>query len=139
MNIKFKKIIIALLSLLLILIVGCNNKNNQQDDASMQIVKNYFKYMNEKNKKELLSILTDKNKGSKASFGLEDLEYIKLINIKEEKELQKENFRVYTVDYEVKYSKDSKYPQKSGRYKYQFSVVRKDKNSPWLIDDMGEG
>nr|WP_080265256.1 MULTISPECIES: DUF4829 domain-containing protein [Clostridium] len=52
---------------------------------------------------------------------------------------KEENIIIYKVDYEVKYKKGAITPQDSGSYETWFTLIRKDKNSPWLIDEVGEG
>lgn len=53
--------------------------------------------------------------------------------------VKEENVIIYKVNYKVKYKKDEIELQDSGSYEIWFTLIRKDKNSPWLIDDMGEG
>lgn len=134
-------------------LIGCSKSQTQLSEPQ-QIVENYFKYSNEKNKEEVLSTLTEWHNSPNVVLGIENLENIKLIDIKEEKSntirngylhngrgsinnTTENNLKVYTVKYEVKYKKDSIVPQDSGIYDWCFFVVRKDENSPWLIDDMG--
>lgn len=117
-----------------------------------KVVENYFKYMNEKNEEKLLENLTEGHKNT--SWGFENLEYIKIINIVEETDptqkngylfngagkangTTEENLKVYRVEYEVKYKKDGVGPQDSGKYTWWFDVIRKNSSSPWLIDDFG--
>lgn len=52
---------------------------------------------------------------------------------------KEENIIIYKVKYTVKYKSDKVAPQDSGKYTTWFTLIRKDKNSSWLIDDMGEG
>lgn len=134
----FKRVAIALLSSILILTVGCSNKESSADNNPTdpkQVVKDFFKYENERNHDRLLTNVTGRLKNS--NWGFEDREYIKLKSIKEEKILN-ETTRVYFVDYEVKYYKGSQYPEKSGKYKnYEIWVTREDINSPWLISQLG--
>ncbi|MDS0526713.1 DUF4829 domain-containing protein [Clostridium sp. SHJSY1] len=48
------------------------------------------------------------------------------------------NLTVFNVEYETKYRKYLIGPESSDKYSWQFFVIRKDENSPWLIDDFGE-
>lgn len=41
------------------------------------------------------------------------------------------------MEYEVKFIKDGVGPKDSGIYEHWYFLIRKDENSPWLIDDMG--
>ncbi|APH15131.1 hypothetical protein NPD5_1119 [Clostridium sporogenes] len=84
------------------------------------------------------------------------MKYKKINTIKEEKDpkhkkayikygrgtitgAKEENIIIYKVNYEVKYKKDAVVPQDSGSHETWFTLIRKDKNSPWLIDEIGEG
>ncbi|NMM61694.1 DUF4829 domain-containing protein [Clostridium sp. P21] len=43
------------------------------------------------------------------------------------------------VQYKVAYKNDNIEPEVSGKYKKPYTLIRKDKNSLWLIDDGGGG
>ncbi|WP_229982000.1 DUF4829 domain-containing protein [Clostridium aromativorans] len=118
-----------------------------------QVIKNYFGYYNEKNVKGVNSTHTEWLRGPSLD---ENLKSIKLNSIVEdtspsEKEgymkygrgiingAKAENVKIYKVNYTVKYKKDGIGPEDSGTYEKWIILVRKDKNSPWLIDDGGEG
>ncbi|AKC61648.1 hypothetical protein A0J52_00475 [Clostridium sporogenes] len=82
------------------------------------------------------------------------MKYKKINTIKEEKDqkykegyikngrgtitkAKEENIIIYKVDYKVKYKKGAITPQDSGLYETWCTLIRKDKNSPWLIDEIG--
>lgn len=50
-----------------------------------------------------------------------------------------ENIKIYKVEYTVEYKKDGVGPEDSGKDIKWCTLIRKDKNSPWLIDEIGEG
>lgn len=156
-----KKIIVLLL-FLAIVFSGCSKVKTQISDSKnqqlqpKQVIDSYFKYYNEKNREGVLSTETEVNKAPNVVFGFENLKYIKLISMWEDtnpkqKEaymkygrgsvngVKEENVIIYKVKYDVKYKKDGIGPQDSGIYIKWFTIIRKDKNSPWLIDDIGEG
>lgn len=156
-----KKIAVFILFLVFIL-SGCSTAKTQAADSKnqqlqpKQVIDNYFKYYNEKNREGVLSTRTEVNKAPNVVFGFENLKYIKLISMSEDtnpkqKEaymkygrgsingVKEENVIIYKVKYDVKYKKDGIGPQDSGIYIKWFTIIRKDKNSPWLIDDIGEG
>ncbi|GAA0084901.1 DUF4829 domain-containing protein [Clostridium sp. CTA-7] len=141
-----------------ITLVGCSKESNRtvdfKDDSAKTVVENYFKYKNEKNKDNLLTTLTERFNAPNVVWGFENLDSTKIISIEEEKnEKIKEgylnngmgkingttenNLKIYKVRYEVKYKKDGVGPQDSGIYDWWYFLIRKDENSPWLIDDMG--
>jgi hypothetical protein len=138
--------------------VGCSSENNKKidskGDSAQTVVEKFFQYKNENNKDKLLTTLTEHWNAPNVVWGFENLESIKIINIEEEKdekvkkgylnngrgsinETSENNLKVYNVEYDVKYKKDGVGPQDSGLYGWWFFVIRKDENSPWLIDDMG--
>lgn len=160
-----KKIILVILFLVFVL-TGCSTvrsqRTNYQEPNSQkqplepkQVVEDYFKYYNEKNRKEMLSTLTEWHNAPNVVFGFENLKYIKLNSISEDvapsmKEgyikygrglvngAKEENIIIYKIEYTVKYKKDGVGPQDSGKYTKWCTLIRKDKNSPWLIDEIGE-
>ncbi len=138
----------------LILLVGCSSESNRvtetKGDSAQTVVENYFKYKNEKNKDKLLTTLTEHFNAPNVVWGFDNLESTKIISIEEEmNEKVKEgylrngrgsingttenNLKVY----KVKYKNDGASPQNSEIYDWWYFVIRKDENSPWLIDDMG--
>lgn len=153
------KLNFAIIIITMFIFVGCSSESNNKEGDSKNIsaqnvVENYFKYENEKNKEKLLTTLTDHWKDSNVDWGFENLDSIKLLSIEEEKNKSvkegylkngrgstngttEDNIKVYKVKYEVKYKNDEVGPQESGTYDWWYYVIRKDENSPWLIDDMG--
>lgn len=125
-----------------------------EDDPAQTVVEKYFLYKNEKNKDKLLTTLTEHYNAPNVAWGFENLNSIKIIDIQEEKSDSvrkgylnngrgrvhgtiEKNLKVYKVRYEVKYKRDGVGPQDSGTYDWWYFVIRKDENSPWLIDDFG--
>ena len=121
--------------------------------SAQTVVENHFKYKDEKNQDKILTTLTDHWKAPNVVWGFEHLDQIKLIRIEEDITVKNrggylsngrgringttgDNLKVFKVKYEVKY-KDEVGPQESGTYDWWYFVIRKDGNSPWLIDDMG--
>ncbi|WMJ80194.1 DUF4829 domain-containing protein [Clostridium sp. MB40-C1] len=157
---KFKNFIIvaALLGSIIFSVCGATGRligNDPDTKAAETVVRNYFKYKNEKNEEKVLSTLTDSFKSPNVVREYDDLESIKLIGIQEEmnnnikgsylKDGQgsvngttEKNLKVFKVTYRVKYKENNKSAQESGKYIWWFDVIRKDENSPWLIDDFGE-
>lgn len=149
---------IMIIIITFITLVGCSKESNRtvdfKDDSAKTVVENYFKYKNEKNKDNLLTTLTERFNAPNVVWGFENLDSTKIISIEEEKnEKIKEgylnngmgkingttenNLKIYKVRYEVKYKKDGVGPQDSRIYDWWYFLIRKDENSPWLIDDMG--
>lgn len=145
------------------ILTGCttqNSKNEKIDVALLkpkEVVEGFFKYYNQKNLEGMNTFTTEKNQ---LSWEFDNLEYIKVINIiedtnktnkevylrdmkkgqiidmeKEKSEL--ENVTIFNVDFYVKYKKEGIGPSDSGRDKYSYTLIRKEKNSPWLISAFG--
>lgn len=153
------KLSIPVMIIAFIILVGCSTEKNNKTadskvDSAQSVVVNHFRYYNEKNKDRLLTTLTEHWNASNVIWGFENLDSIKIVNIEEEKDekvkkgylsnergringTKENNVKVYKVNYEVKYKKDGVGPQDSGIYDWWYFVIRKDENSPWLIDDMG--
>lgn len=151
---RLKYISIALIILILLTLIGCKNKVSTSNSNPQTVVENHFKYKNEKNKDKLLTTLTEVYNTPNMVWGFENLESIKLIEINEDTSenirngylfngrgsvngVSPENLKVYKVKYELKLKQDGIGPQDSGTYDWWYFVIRKDKNSPWLIDDYG--
>ena len=154
-----KKIVIVILFLAFVF-AGCSKVKTQGSNLQVktlepiQVVENYFKYYNEKNKKGILCTLTEWHNAPNVVWGFENLDSMKIIDIQEEKSdvirngylrngrgsvnnTTETNLKVYKVKYEVKYKKNGIGPQDSGTYDWWYFVIRRDEDSPWLIDDMG--
>lgn len=124
------------------------------------VVEKYFKYYNRLNLKGMNSLTTENYQFPKSDKEFANLKYIKVIRIiedtnktnkeiylrtrkknqimdmgKEKSEL--ENIIIYKVKFVVKYKKDGIGPRDSGEYGYNYTLIRKDKNSPWLINSAG--
>jgi len=125
-----------------------------------EVIEGFLKCYNQKDLKGMNAFTTEKYHSSESSWGFDNLEYIKVINIiedtnqankeiylrqmkkgqiidmeKEKSEL--ENVTIFNVDFEVKYKKEGVGPSDSGRDRYSYTLIRKDENSPWLISSMG--
>lgn len=129
-----------------------------------KVIEQFFEYYNQKNLEGMNSLNTERRHSSETNWGFDNLEYIKVINIVEdnnqaEKEihirnvihgkeknhiidpdkekLELENVIIFKVDFVVKYKTEGIGPEDSGRDTYEYILIRKDKNSPWLIDGFG--
>lgn len=118
--------------------------------SAEQIVREHFRWRNEKNLPKLKGTMTKENKG--ISWMIENLNYIKLLNIQEDKSdnakamymnngkgliKNPSDVKVFKVQYEVKYIDDNKGPEQDGKYECVFYVVKEQKDSYWLIDTWG--
>lgn len=148
-----------LIVIAVVFLVGCSNQGNKaavnsQGDSAQSVVEKNFQYKNEKNKDKLLTTLTEQWNAPNVVWGFENLDSIKIISIKEEKSEEirngylkygrgsmngtiENNLKVYKVKYKVKYKNDRLETQGSGTYDCWYFLIRKDENSPWLIDDSG--
>jgi len=134
-----KKIANILVVIMLLTFTGCSKSQTQLSNSpeSKQVVENYFKYWNGKNGKAILSTLTERYATSKMDWEFENLKSVKLNSIKEESNT--ELVVIYRVKFAIKKKKNGIGSLNSGNYTWSFTVIRKDKNSPWLIDNYGEG
>jgi hypothetical protein len=148
------------------ILTGCTTQNPKDKNVQITlskpkvVIEEFFKYYNQKNLQGINSLTTERSHSLESSWGFDNLEYIKVINIvednnqsnkesyirsgkkgqiidmeKEKSEL--ENIIIFKVDFEVKYKKDGIGPSDSGRENYNYILIRKDKNSPWLINSFG--
>lgn len=156
-----KKLILIVLFLILI-ITGCSladkktNVSNLDKLTPKEVVENYFKYYNEKNRSGIFSTLTKWHNTPNMNFEFDNLKSIKLIDIAENLDskpkeaymkhgggsingVKKENIKIYKVTFYVKLKKDGASAMTSGLHIESFTIIRKNENSSWLIDDHGEG
>jgi hypothetical protein len=160
-----KKIVLVIVCLLAIL-TGCTTQNSKEKKVQRallepkQVIEGFFKYYDQKNMEGMNSFTTENYHFSKLNWEFDNLEYIKVINIiednnQENKEIylrqmeksqiidmekeksELENVAIFKVDFEVKYKKEGVGPSDSGKDQYGYILIRKDKNSPWLIDSFG--
>lgn len=83
-NLKFFIIII----ITFLTLISCSKESNKaidtEDDSAKNVVENFFKYENEKNKDKLLTTLTERYNSPNVVWGFENLDIIKILNIAEE-------------------------------------------------------
>lgn len=125
-----------------------------------EVIEKFFKYYNQKNLNGMNSLTTVNYHFSKLNWEFDNLKYIKVSHIVEDtnqtnKEIyirsrkknqlidmekektELENVTIFKVSFEVKYKKDGIGPRDSGKYGYNYTLIRKNKNSPWLISSAG--
>lgn len=159
---KKKFMVIALL--LTFILTGCSllqkkvniSNSDKLKLSSKEVVENYFKYYNEKSKTGVLSTLTKWHNTPNMKFGFDSLKSINIIDITDDstpkqKEaymkygrgsingVKEENVKIYKVTYDLKLKNENHWAENSGKHTKWFTVIRTNKNSPWLIDDQGEG
>lgn len=113
-----------------------------------QVIEEYFRWKNAKDIEKANEMLTERKRGSE--WLPENLQYIKVISISSEQkdfwlkrskewaqrnELEPENVQIFLVEFEVKFVNDRLSSYDSGKHKWHFYMVRKNENSPWLIDE----
>ncbi|KHD34730.1 hypothetical protein NL50_15935 [Clostridium acetobutylicum] len=158
---KRKLILIAVV--IMFMFTGCSlgeKKVNISNSEKLklkpnEVIENYFKYYGEKSRTGMLSTLTPWQNKPNTNFEFDNLKSINLINIVEDSNskqkeaymkygrgsvngVKEENVRIYKVTFDVKCKKDDASAFTTGRNIELFTVIRKNKNSPWLIDDHGE-
>jgi hypothetical protein len=102
-----------------------------------QVVREYFKYWNEKNVAEMEQRMTPNNKG--IDWHLDAEEYVKLVSINERESNEKDE-KVFVVVFDLKYKKGGVGgPLNEGRTTWQYLLKRDSETSPWLIYDWGGG
>jgi hypothetical protein len=149
-----KKIIPLVSLILLFMFVGCNKTQTTKSLEPKQVIEKYFEYSNKQDKQKVLSTLTEWHNDPNVELGIDNIKSIKINKIAEESDTKQrdayikygrgkqsgykeDNVLVYKVDYDVKYKEDNL--ETSGKHIKWFTLVRKDENSAWLIDEIGEG
>ncbi len=127
-------------------------KGHDNDLAKAEdVIKEHFKWWNEKNINKLNNTMTKDL--SNISWNLQNTDYVKLINIKEElsgnikdgymnngkgKYIKPKDVKVFAVQYEIKLKDDNKGALTSGKHEQYYILIKQDENSPWLINEMGQ-
>ncbi|URZ08253.1 DUF4829 domain-containing protein [Clostridium felsineum] len=149
--------------ILILLFTGCSvNKEVNISNAEKlklkpnEVIKNYFKYYNEKSRTGVLSTLTDWQNKPNLVLGFNKLKSIKLNTIIEDTDPKEKDIYMkygrgkvngvkdadvknYKVTFTIEYKNNEGGPIKNGKHFEWFTVIRKNKNSAWLIDEHGEG
>lgn len=146
------KSIIIIFIVIILNLAGCTKINEQTVNSlnAEDVVKEHFKYINEKNSEKLEKTVTQAKKG--VAWEFEKLEYFKLINIEEDKSDRMKNaymssgrgsvikpfqVKVFKVDFEVNYKGGYGSGFSNGKYTWYYFVVKEKEGSDWLIDDWG--
>lgn len=152
---KNKKRLYALpILIVLFLFSGCRNDNDNNQDDPADIIRDHFKYMNEKDGEKILLTLTESRRVGTINWHFDNLEKIEIVSIElDEDEEEKEgylihgrgsdngiivdNLLIYKVTLDEQYKDDDIAIVPGGIYTYNYFLIRTDKDSPWLIDDYG--
>ena len=161
-------LILILISLIGITLVGCKSQdkdinktkadilieNSNIEETSVgaeEVIRNYYKYFNEKNEEKVLSCLLSPP-STASSFRFFNLDYINLVDIKYVSDKarynvyidnflknQKEDIeilKIYEVTYDVKYIEEIE-PINSGEVSKEVFVVKLSGDDKWLIEEIG--
>jgi len=143
---------IIVVFVLILTLVGCTRVNEQAVSslAAEDVIKNHFKYINEKDTEKLEKTVTHAKK--EVTWEFEKLEYFKLISIEEDKsEKMKDAYmsrgrgsvikpfqvKVFKVNFEVNYKGGGGSGFSNGNYSWYYFVIKEKEGSDWLIDDWG--
>ncbi|WP_407309730.1 DUF4829 domain-containing protein [Desulfosporosinus sp. SB140] len=149
-------VILGLISLFVFTLMRSGSENvpinTNNSSQPKQVIENYFKFCNGKNRQGLLSTLTRWHDQSNVDFGFDNLLFIKLLSIGNNdmttvnaylgcgrglvNGVKPNNVMAYKVTYVSLYSKG---PWLSGIQTEKFTLIRENDNAPWLIDDIGQG
>lgn len=149
-------VILGLISLFAFTLMRCSNENvslnTNNSSQPKQVIENYFKSYNEKDRQVLLSTLTSWHDQANVDFGFDNLLFIKLLNIGNNdmttvnaylgfgrglvNGIDPNNVVAYKVTYASLYSRG---PWLSGIQTEDFTLIRESAKAPWLIDDIGQG
>ena len=167
-NYRKKLFILVLGSLISFILVGCKSQDKTINKASAdiliensnieetsveaeEVIKNYYKYYNDKNEEKLLSCLL--SPPSESSYRFSNLEYINLVDIKyisdearynnyindfltKNKKFDIEMLKIYEVTYDVKFIEEIE-PVNSGEITKEVILVKLAGSDKWLIEAIG--
>jgi hypothetical protein len=137
---EVKRNLRAILALLLVAAIGlasgCVTKTSDQSEtlAAEQVVREYFTYWNEKNIPEMEKRMTPDKKD--IQWYMDDLEYVKLINVSEQKPVER-GTKAFVVVFDIKQAHGGSI--ENGVNSWNYVLKRESDTSPWLISDWGHG
>lgn len=113
-----------------------------------ETIKTYFQALENKDEKLLESVTTENRRG-----GLDVIDSIKLLEIGERRESEEkyymtcgrgsittpDEFQIFNIVYDIEYKKDKEYPaaEPDGKAYKIITVIKQNKNSAWLVDEVG--
>ncbi|MDA8234786.1 MAG: DUF4829 domain-containing protein [Clostridia bacterium] len=103
--------------------------------SAEQVVREHFKHWNDKNLTKLEETLTPDRKGITWEFN--NLEYVKLLSIKEKPIKGQNNQKEFDVVFNIKFKNGSGSGLSNGRFKWSYKLKKDTERSPWLIYDWG--
>ncbi|MBS5938603.1 DUF4829 domain-containing protein [Clostridium sartagoforme] len=149
MNKKLKIIIIFFIFIILGGVIFIKSFNTPE-----KVIKNHIKYKNTHNIKKLSSTITDEISDNYIEY-VDNIETIKLINMELQvdsnfyniyinggkgrlrKDLSRDDIKIYTVNYYIKYKDDNKSVKGSGKHSTNYILIKEKSSNKWIIDDMG--
>lgn len=133
-----KKLIVSLILLVSVGLLGrcILMPNNNPANPAELVVRNYFKYWNDKNVVKLEETLVPKRRG--IDWELDKLDFVKLISIRDEK-YKLNNTKIYNVIFVISFKNGEGSGLSDGIHSWEFTLSRENESSPWLISDWGEG
>lgn len=131
-----------------------NNPVESKDEdiiSAQSAIEKHFQYIQEKDQEKFLTTMTERQAQNNSYLKPEDIKNIKLLKITEDKsessiqgylesikdtesETTKENVKIFYVSFEIEYVDESAQHQNNGELMWVCYLIRKDENSPWLID-----
>lgn len=152
MNFRIVAIFIMLLTL-----VGCTKMSEQavKNPTPKEVITTYFKAYNDKNLELIQSTQSESRRGTNTYYGFDNLKYIKLLSIDENKAtIRKEDYmksgrgsilkpvdvKVFWVEWEQEVFNPKEYPnpdRANGKQGWNFILIKMSKDGQWLIDDQG--
>lgn len=167
-NYRTKLMISIIISLISFSLIGCKSKDNsinksttdilienskidENYEEAEEVIKNYYKYYNDKNEEKMLSCLLSAQ--SVSSYRLFNLDYINLKNINyisdksrydiyinnfltKNKNFDIEMLKLYEVKYDIKFIEEIE-PVKSGEITKEVMLVKLVGSDKWLIEGIG--
>lgn len=129
--------------------------SSKEDQSKEEILKKFYSSYEKKSTEifnesvvDSLKIKTDEEK-ERRSLLYDDLKSFKLLDLTENKEsavktiddttYDKENIAEFTVNYEIDFDKNIYGTAGEGKQSVRKIIVRKDKNSPWLVAGQIDG
>ncbi len=151
MNRIVKVGLLVLCVFLIVALPACEEREAERKSPEAEaVIKDYYKGLANQDEGALRRLQTDRSRGFVYGQLLDGLNGVELLSIKENEEekdryidsgkgqqYEAENIIVLEVEAKFEYAKYAPLYYQNGVQNRVYYIVREQKNSPWLIEDMG--
>ena len=140
--------------ILAILFILCSALFIKTFNTTERVIENHIKYTDMHNIKKLSRTITDEIDNNYLKY-IDNIETMRLISMELHtednyyniylnggkgslrKDLSRDDVKIYTVDYYIKYKDDNKSVEGSGEHSKIYTLIKEEDTNRWIIDEIG--